>query len=201
MKKRELKEKLVVAWATGMKYIGVKIETEGSSKPEIIINPRENILTKDDYYMQAYDDDLVLISAKGKKDIRITGAASGNTFADIESQLMETGREYKWKKMIADAIDKVCDRMLESTPPESDEEQARCENLREQIKTMFIRGDRTEIEAQFICEHIADYEELIDICMNGSELMMQRELAKMQRKLNAYIAEHQNAGEEKMSDE
>lgn len=196
MKKFELKDLLVEAWGTGMKYIGVKIETEGSRQPEIIINPRENILAKDDYYMQAYDDELILISAKGKKTIRITGAASGNTFADIESQLMEAGYECRWKQMIMDAIDRTCDKMFANTPPESEEEQAACENLREQIITMFIRGDRTEIEAKFICEHVADYEELFEICMNGSELMLKRGLARLQRKLNEYIAAHESVGEE-----
>lgn len=203
MKKCELKEILVEAWGTGMRYIGVKIETEGSSQPEIIINPRENILAKDDYYMEAYDDDLILISAKGKKDIRIVGAAFGNTFADIEGQLMAAGRECRWKHLIADAIDRVYDRMIANTPPETAAEEARCENLREQTKTMFIRGDRTEIEARFICEHIAEYEELFDICMNGSDLMLKRGLAKMQRKLNAYIVQHENEniGEERKVDE
>lgn len=192
MKKYELNEEFVEAWGTGMRYIGVRIETEGSRMPEIIINPRENILAKHDYYMSAYDDDLILISAKGKKDIRITGVASGNTFADIEGQLLETGRECKWKHLISDTIDRVCDRMIARIPPESDEERVRCESLREQTKTMFIKGDRTEIEARFICENIAEYEELFEICMNGSGLMLKRGLAKMQRKLNAYIVQQEN---------
>lgn len=54
------------------------IQTEGSSEPEVIINPKENFNAKFDYYMAAYDDDLILIAAKGKKDIRITGAAAGH---------------------------------------------------------------------------------------------------------------------------
>lgn len=70
------------------KYIGVSIKTEGSSQPEIIINPRENFDAKFDYYMEAYDDDLILIAAKGKKDIRIVAAGHGNRFEDIENQLI-----------------------------------------------------------------------------------------------------------------
>ena len=87
MNKSELKEIFINAKKHDARYIGVKIQTEGSSQPEIIINPRENFDAKFEYYMQAYDDDLVLISAKGKKDIRITGTAQGNTFEDIEIQL------------------------------------------------------------------------------------------------------------------
>lgn len=191
MKKFELKEILITAWATGMRYIGVKIETEGSSRPEIIINPRENIMAKKSYYMEAYDDDLVLISAKGKKDIRITGAAAGNTFADIESRLV-TERRCKWKQLISDAIDRVYDRMIENTPPRNDAEQVKCETIRENIKTMFINGDKTELEARFICENIDEYEQLFEICMNGTELELKRGLARMQRKLNAYIVQHEN---------
>lgn len=43
------------------------IQTEGSSEPEVIINPKENFNAKFDYYMAAYDDDLILIAAKGKR--------------------------------------------------------------------------------------------------------------------------------------
>lgn len=68
------------------------IQTEGSSEPEVIINPKENFNAKFDYYMAAYDDDLILIAAKGKKDIRITGAAAGASFEDIQSQLIDEKR-------------------------------------------------------------------------------------------------------------
>ena len=49
---------------------------------------RENFDAKFDYYMEAYDDDLILIAAKGKKDIRIVAAGHGNRFEDIENQLI-----------------------------------------------------------------------------------------------------------------
>ena len=77
MNKSTLKAEFINAKIKDAKYIGVSIKTEGSSHPEIIINPRENFDAKFDYYMEAYDDDLILIAAKGKKDIRITGAAAG----------------------------------------------------------------------------------------------------------------------------
>lgn len=67
MKKSELEAVFINAKTVGERYIGVKIATEGSSQPEIIINPKENFDAKLDYYMSAYDDDLILISAKGKK--------------------------------------------------------------------------------------------------------------------------------------
>ena len=85
MKKGQLKALFIEAKGTGQKYIGVMIQTEGSSEPEVIINPKENFNAKFDYYMAAYDDDLILIAAKGKKDIRITGAAAGASFEDIQS--------------------------------------------------------------------------------------------------------------------
>ena len=68
MNKSELKAIFINAKATGAKYIGVSIQTEGSNQPEIIINPNANFDAKFDYYMEAYDDDLILIAAKGSKN-------------------------------------------------------------------------------------------------------------------------------------
>ena len=42
MNKSELKAIFINAKATDAKYIGVSIQTEGSSQPEIIINPNPN---------------------------------------------------------------------------------------------------------------------------------------------------------------
>ena len=42
MNKSELKAVFINAKATDAKYIGVSIQTEGSSQPEIIINPNAN---------------------------------------------------------------------------------------------------------------------------------------------------------------
>lgn len=98
MNKSELKAIFINAKATDAKYIGVSIQTEGSSQPEIIINPNPNFDAKFDYYMEAYDDDLILIAAKGKKDIRITAAGQGNRFEDIECQLLgERGNRDKYR--------------------------------------------------------------------------------------------------------
>lgn len=128
MKKGQLKALFIEAKGTGQKYIGVMIQTEGSSEPEVIINPKENFNAKFDYYMAAYDDDLILIAAKGKKDIRITGAAAGASFEDIQSQLIDEKASSGWKEQIADAVDRVVDKMLKETPPETEEER---QNYRE----------------------------------------------------------------------
>ena len=84
MNKSTLKAEFINAKIKDAKYIGVSIKTEGSSQPEIIINPRENFDAKFDYYMEAYDDDLILIAAKGVKDIRIEAAGRGDRFEDNE---------------------------------------------------------------------------------------------------------------------
>lgn len=146
MKKGQLKALFIEAKGTGQKYIGVMIQTEGSSEPEVIINPKENFNAKFDYYMAAYDDDLILIAAKGKKDIRITGAAAGASFEDIQSQLIDEKASYGWKEQISDAVDRVVDKMLKETPPETEEERQNCETMRETIKGMFLTQRRSKTE-------------------------------------------------------
>ena len=133
MNKSELKAIFINAKATDAKYIGVSIQTEGSSQPEIIINPNPNFDAKFDYYMEAYDDDLILIAAKGKKDIRITAAGQGNRFEDIECQLLgERGKG--WKELIAGAIDNAYEKMIATTPPTTEEEQTHCEMIKRQSR-------------------------------------------------------------------
>ena len=146
MNKSTLKAEFINAKIKDAKYIGVSIKTEGSSQPEIIINPRENFDAKFDYYMEAYDDDLILIAAKVKKDIRITGAAAGASFEDIQSQLIDEKASSRWKEQIADAVDRVVDKMLKETPPETEEERQNCETMRETIKGMFLTQRRSKTE-------------------------------------------------------
>lgn len=186
MKKSALKALFINAKAAGAKYIGVEIETEGSSRPEVIINPRENFGEKYQYYMKAYDDNLTLISAKGERDIKITNAAQGNSFEDIQSQLFTDGGS-GWKKLIANAIDAAYEKMISTTPPESEEERVHCEAIREGVKGMFINDSRTAAEARFIASHIADYEKLFDICMNGDDLQFKKGLVEIQKMQNEYI--------------
>lgn len=191
MNKRELKEKFIKAKIKDAKYIGVSIQTEGSSRPEIIINPRENFEAKFDYYMEAYDDDLILIAAKGKKDIRIVAAGHGNRFEDIENQLIGEKGE-GWRELIAAAIDRAYEKMIAETPPLTEEETANCEIVKEAIKGMFINESRTVAEAEFIKEHIVDYEKIFDICMNGDDLEFKKGLVRLQKMQNEYVVKREN---------
>lgn len=72
----------------GSKYVGVLVETKGSEKPEVIINPKENFEAKEAYYDKAYDDDLVLKTFAG---IKIVGFEHGNTFEQLECSLLHNG--------------------------------------------------------------------------------------------------------------
>lgn len=190
MNKSALKALFINAKVEGARYIGVKIATEGNSEPEIIINPEKNFDSKFDYYMSAYDDDLILISAKGKKEIRITGVAQGNTFEDIEYQLMSVG--VGWKRPISDAIDKSYNKMIAETPPQTEEERLRCETMKEAVKGMFLNAGRSAAEARFISGNIEKYEQLFDICMNGDEMEFKKGLMELQRMQNEHILKEEN---------
>ncbi len=190
MNKSALKALFINAKVEGARYIGVRIATEGSSEPEIIINPEKNFDSKFEYYMSAYDDDLILISAKGKKEIRITGIAQGNTFEDIEYQLMSVG--VGWKKSISDAIDNAYNKMIAETPPQTEEERLRCETMKEAVKGMFLSASRTAAEARFIFENIEKYEQLFDICMNGDDMEFRKGLTELQRMQNEHILKEED---------
>jgi hypothetical protein len=185
MKKNTLKLAFIEAKAVDAKYIGVSIQTEGSSEPEYIINARENFNTKYDYYMEAYDDELVLIAAKGKKDIRIMAVAHGSSFEDIQWQITEKGKG--WRKLLSDAIDRAYEKMIEATPPQDDEEKVQCEGMKEAVKGMFINGSRTAAEARFIEKNMGEYDRIFDICMNGDDLEFKKGLVNLQRKQNEFI--------------
>ena len=191
MNKSALKALFINAKVEGARYIGVRIATEGSSEPEIIINPEKNFDSKFEYYMSAYDDDLILISAKGKKEIRITGIAQGNTFEDIEYQLMSVG--VGWKKPISDAIDKSYNKMIAETPPQTEEERLRCETMKEAVKGMFLSASRSAAEARFIFENIEKYEQLFDICMNGDDMEFRKGLTELQRMQNEHILKEESS--------
>ena len=190
MNKSALKALFINAKVEGARYIGVKIATEGNSEPEIIINPEKNFDSKFDYYMSAYDDDLILISAKGKKEIRITGVAQGNTFEDIEYQLMSVG--VGWKRPISDAIDKSYNKMIAETPPQTEEERLRCETMKEAVKGMFLNAGRSAAEARFVSENVEKYEQLFDICMNGDEMEFKKGLMELQRMQNEHILKEED---------
>ena len=111
MRKKQFTEVFKQAISQHAAYIGVGVQTEGSRRPEIIINPNENFKEKLEYYRAAYDEDMALVSAKGKKDIRIVSVCWGDSFADIEFQ-MQVDRP-DWKKTISDAVDRVVRRMFD----------------------------------------------------------------------------------------
>ncbi len=190
MNKSALKALFINAKVEGARYIGVRIATEGSSEPEIIINPEKNFDSKFEYYMSAYDDDLILISAKGKKEIKITGIAQGNTFEDIEYQLMSVG--VGWKKPISDAIDKAYNKMIAETPPHTEEEKLRCDTMKEAVKGMFLNASRSAAEARFIFENIEKYEQLFDTCMNGDDMEFKKGLMELQRMQNEHILKEED---------
>ena len=81
----KLKECFETAKQNGKKYVGVKIEMQGFEKPEVIINQSENFDTKLAYYIKAYNDDLTLKTFNG---IKIIGFCHGNSFSDIQSNLL-----------------------------------------------------------------------------------------------------------------
>lgn len=183
MKKNELETLFRNAKTEKAAFVAVKIETEGSSQPEIIINPYDNIEDKLTYYMNAYDENLTLIAAKGKKDIRITGAVQGDTFEDIQKDLFPQKKQ-NWKRLISDAIEKVYNKAMEETPPQDEEEKTDCEMMKEGIKGMFLQEHHTAAEERFICENIGLYEELFETCMNGDDLAFKRGLAELQKRQN-----------------
>lgn len=184
MNKSALKVVFDNAKEENAKYIGVRVEIEGNKEPEIIINSKENFDSKLDYYIGAYDDDLILISEKGKKKIRITGIAQGDTFEDIKYQLIP------WNKLMEDAFDKSCDKILAEMPPEADEERLRCVAIKDVIKGMFINAHVSTSKAKFVFDNVEKYEELFNICMNGNVLEFKKGLIELQRMQNEYISKH-----------
>lgn len=67
------------------KYVGVKIQMQGFSKPEIIINENDNFDSKFAYYKKAYNGDLTLKTFNG---IKIIGFTYGDSFESIEKDLI-----------------------------------------------------------------------------------------------------------------
>lgn len=81
----ELEKCFYIASKRSIKYVGVKIQMQGFPKPEIIINENENFDSKFAYYKKAYNEDLTLKTFNG---INIIGFTYGDTFADIEKDLI-----------------------------------------------------------------------------------------------------------------
>jgi hypothetical protein len=86
----ELKMENLEVCFTGAKfnkvnYVGVLIEMEGFPQPEVIINKAENIDSKLAYYKKTYDENL---NHRFAPSIRIVGCSYGNSFAELESDLI-----------------------------------------------------------------------------------------------------------------
>lgn len=80
-----LENTFMSAYRTGASYIGIRIRFLNMDMgDEIIINPYENILSKLEYYKNAYTDKLEL---KSNPNIKIISVAYGNTFREIENLL------------------------------------------------------------------------------------------------------------------
>ncbi|MNK57579.1 hypothetical protein D3C87_766380 [compost metagenome] len=68
----------------GANFIAVKVKMDGFEKPEVILNEKENIDSKLEYYKKTYNEDL---THKFSPGIRIINYTYGNTFNDIRQTL------------------------------------------------------------------------------------------------------------------
>jgi len=72
------------AQVKGAAFVGVKIEMGGFPEPEVIINGRENIESKLEYYKKTYNENLEHNHAPG---IKIVAFTYGENFTDIQEDL------------------------------------------------------------------------------------------------------------------
>ena len=75
-----------VAKETNQKFVGVLIQMQGFSKPELIVNENDNFENKIAYYSKAYNEDLTLKTFNG---IKIIGFACGSSLDDIYNVIKE----------------------------------------------------------------------------------------------------------------
>lgn len=181
MKKQELEAVFESAKTDYAKYIGVSIETDGNAAPEIIINPFDNYGEKLRHYKEAYDEDMELIATKGRKRIAIIAAAQGNSFSDIEWQLTEERED--WKRLISDAIDRVTIKELEKHPDVESEKKTNIEMMLEAIKQSFTEKKYSPSQQKFIIENIGIYEEMFEVCMNGSGEEFKEKFLQLSKRL------------------
>lgn len=179
------KELLEKAFESAMKnkaaFIAVQIETEGNEKPELIINPYENYQNKLDYFRNAYDENLRLKSAAAAgKLINITAVASGDKLEEIEWQLCESIAD--WKALICGAIDDAIKKIENAEITEEDRENIKF--MREAVKELFINTPYTPAQKRFMCEHIEEYRELFEICVDGDQEEFKHKLYVLSEKMN-----------------
>lgn len=84
MKRKELVDIMLGAIENKAEYFGVRIETKGMPRYEIIINKYENLDYKLEYYINNYNEDMEL---KRCSDIKITMAGYSDDLEDIEAIL------------------------------------------------------------------------------------------------------------------
>lgn len=65
-------------------YVAVQIEMDGFPSDEVIINHKQNIDTKLEYYRKTYNEDL---EHRYDPGIRIVGFAYGYSFSGIQHEL------------------------------------------------------------------------------------------------------------------
>ncbi len=80
-----LKECFNAAINNQAKFVGVLIEMKGFKEAEVIINKIDNAEDKLNYYQNVYDENL---NHKYSNGIRIVGCSYGNSFADIQKDLV-----------------------------------------------------------------------------------------------------------------
>ena len=84
MKKVKFNQIVEDGYNRGRSFLVVKIETEGNTGAEVIVNPAENYAAKMTYYNKAYNDDMELIAAKNNgKSVRIVDALMMNNLNDL----------------------------------------------------------------------------------------------------------------------
>lgn len=83
--KEQLKDCFTEAKRLNKKYIAVMVKANDSKRAEIIINYNENIESKLNYYMKAYDENLKLVNAPS---IKIIDFIYSDNLTDIERRFM-----------------------------------------------------------------------------------------------------------------
>ena len=77
---KTLEDTFMSAYRNTVPFVAVRVRVEGVKGDEFIINPHANILSKLEYYKQAYNYNLTL---KSNENIRIVSVAYGYTFDEI----------------------------------------------------------------------------------------------------------------------
>lgn len=86
-KKEQLIEIFNDAIEFGSRYTAVEVQTKGSEKSEIIINLYENFKNKLEYYIKAYNDDLVLNTFDGIRIVSAISLDDNSEMYDVEVAL------------------------------------------------------------------------------------------------------------------